>query len=829
MPTEAPATAPESQPSRGFVARLLDEARRVPPWWWALAFAVLLCLPRLARFGFWDPWELKLAEQARDIARSDNLFDATAGGKYPGSHALAMLLSALGIRLLGASELGARLPIALSAVGALLAVYWAGRGLLRPRAALLATLALGTMPLFVLEARQLTSDAPLIATLALALGALGRFAWPPDGRRRARDLAIALVSLALGTYAGGALLGFVLPVLAIVAALIIGYGLTPNASDVVIADGTGPLSDAGVGRDIPADRPLGASTLHPGARGGAWVVFAALGVAALVVLIVAMTHLVAGKYSWLLGGVPRGGAPTKTFEALIRQLGFGLFPWSAVAIFALARPLTRLDGDGGSTNTRLTFVSLYLLVFAGMGFALSGYLNVVQSDVRYVALPAIALAIGAFLDEALEGNSAEPVAGLLMAIGTLIIARDFFLSPEELASVHVNDKVKWPATIQLGWLFMAVGLVSATGIYCGLAARRRAVGNAPAVDRSSLGRIRKLFDRLSVTGGRYGLQTAVACAVVFAFYIAQGLVPRLSTHLSFKPVLESYAKFAQGGEKIGKYRIEGHGSTFYSKQTMVDLPTQDRVVQFLRDPGARVRDGPDRRSGGAGRRVQAGARPLLRRRRVVVAVPAAHQPARARAARRQPAVEKRLDAARGRPEREAALDLARAAVVHVRRRHRAGGRGLPAIRPPAGQDPARPHLPHQGEGAGQLQDLPALRRARRAARHRRPRSAEQGVRDQLLAARRIHPGSLRHRRAVDDHPRRDLHGVHGFLAGGRGQAPEGDAGQPRRRRSRSPRHNRDQVDWTHCESTRQREAAQGRIGDAPTGGAPAPTAAFTRA
>jgi hypothetical protein len=75
--------------------------------------------------------------------------------------------------------------------------------------------------------------------------------------------------------------------------------------------------------------------------------------------------------------------------------------------------------------------------------------------------------------------------------------------------------------------------------------------------------------------------------VVFAFYLAYGIVPRLSTHLSFKPVLESYAKFAQAGEKIGKYHIEGHGSTFYSKQTMVELPSQDRVVAFLRDP-ARV-------------------------------------------------------------------------------------------------------------------------------------------------------------------------------------------------------------------------------------------------
>jgi hypothetical protein len=567
------------------VARLRDEARRLPPWAWALVFAVAICLPRLARFGFWDPWELKLAEQARDVALSGHLFDPTAGGKYPGGHALATFLSALGIKIFGPSELGARLPITLAAIGALMAVYWAGRGLLRPRAALLATLALGTMPLFVFEARQLTSDAPLIATLALALGALGRFAWPPDGKRRGRDLAIALVSLALGIYAGGALLGFVLPVLAITAALIIGYGLKANADPGEIADGTAPLSAPGIGADVPSDRVLGASTLRPGAP--AFIPLVLLAVVAAGLALFALTHLVAGKYSWLLGGVPRSGAPTKTFDALIRQLGFGLLPWSAVAIFALARPLTRLDGDGGSTNSRLAFVSLYLLVFAGLGFAISGYLTVVQGDVRYVALPAIALALGAFLDEALEGNSAEPVAGLVMAIGTLIIARDFFLAPEELASVHVIEKVKWPPTIAIGpWLF-GVGLVAAAALAGGLAARPRALGKMPSPDRASRGPIRRGAEDVYLFAGRYGLQLSIACAALFALYLAQSLVPRLSTHLSFKPVLESYTKFAHGGEKIGKYRIEGHGSSFYSKQTMVELPTQERVVQFLRDP-ARV-------------------------------------------------------------------------------------------------------------------------------------------------------------------------------------------------------------------------------------------------
>jgi hypothetical protein len=588
--TEAPAPAPAPPTASGSgpgpFGRLADELGRVPTWAWALAFAVVLCLLRVSRFGFWDPWELKLAEQARDVALSRHFFDPTAGGKYPGGHALSMLLSALGIAVLGASELGARLPIALSGVGALMAVYWAGSGMFRPRAALLATLVLGTMPLFALETRQLTSDAPLVAVLALALGGFGRFAWPPDGRRRERDLLIGMVSVVVATYAGGALLGLVLPAFSIVASVIIGWGLRPNPPGTEIADGTGPLSASGIGRDVPADRPLGASALHPGAR--AFWPFAVLGLTAVALLIVAITGLVAGKYSWLLGAVPHAGAPTRTFDALIRQLGFGLFPWSAVAIFALARPLTRLDGEpdgaGATTNNRLAFASLYLLVFAGLGFAVSGYLNAVANDVRYVALPAIALAVGAFLDEALEAESAEPVAGLVMMVGTLIVARDFFLAPEELASVHVAEKVRWPGAIQLGSLFLWFGFISAAGLAASLAARPRALGKSATPAAGGRGPVRRFIDDAYLFGGRFGLQISVGCAVVFALYLTQSLVPRLSTHLSFKPVLESYAKFAHEGEKIGKYRIEGHGSSFYSKQTMVELPSQERVVSFLRDP-----------------------------------------------------------------------------------------------------------------------------------------------------------------------------------------------------------------------------------------------------
>ena len=564
--------------------RLRAAIGRVPTWAWALAFSLALCLPRLGSSGFWDPSELKLAEQAREISRTDHIFDPTADGRYPNRPPLDLSLAALGIKIFGASELGARLFFALTALGALMAVYWAGAGLLRRRAGLLATLVLGTTPIFVLEARQLTSDAPLIAALALTLGALGRYAWPPGGRRRRRDLALGVVGLLAGALTGGALSGVVLPLLALVAALVIGYGLIPITA-AATDDGTGALSEDGIGPDVAADRPLGTSVWQLGAP-GFWP-FAVFAVAALVLLALGMTHVVAGKYSSMLGGVPKGGAPAHTFEALIRQLGFGLFPWSAVAVFALARPLIRLDGDttaGSRTNPRLAFVELYLLLFAGLGFALSSYREIALGDARYVALPAIALAVGAFLDEALEGLRPEPVAGLLMAMGTMIVARDFFLAPEDLASVHLFEKVRWPPTIVVGNLVLAVGFLAALGVYAGLAARGRAIGRIALPDLTGAGRIRRVATRLFVGIGRYGLQGAVACAIFFAFFLSQRIVPALSTHLSFKPVLESYAKFAHEGEKIGRYRVEGHGSSFYGKEVLVDLPTQDRVVAFLRDP-----------------------------------------------------------------------------------------------------------------------------------------------------------------------------------------------------------------------------------------------------
>jgi hypothetical protein len=560
----------------------IERLRRIPPIWWIALFAVVLVLPRLGSFGFWDPWELKIAEHARDMAASASVFDVTVDKRFTAEPPLDLVLSAIGMRVFSVGEFGGRLGNGLCAILALLAVYWAGLGLLRRRAAILSTLALGSLPLFVLESRQIVSDMPLVAALALTLGGLGRYAWPADGVRRLRDLLIACAGLGMGWLSGGALLGVVLPCLALTGSLLVGFGLRPRQPE----GASNALCAPGVGAHVRADVGFGRGLFLQGAPGRVpLLALAALGI--LLFILTLATGNVAGKFSLLLGGVPRAGTPATTFEFFVRQLGFGLFPWSALAVFALGRPLVRLGGGNEPEGDRLAFVGLYLLVFAAFGFALSSFFVLMTGEARFVALAPIALAIGALLDEALEGERAEPVLGLLVATGTMVVARDFVLTPEELASVHTLAKVKWPTALKMGPVFIGIGMLFAAGVYTGLATRGRALGRVALRDLGGAGVWRRRIEKAVVEAGRYGIQVAVGAAVLFAFVVGQYLVPTLSKHLSFKPLLESYSRFATHGERIGRYKVEAQGAGFYSRKEMVDLPTPERVGEFLRS-GDRV-------------------------------------------------------------------------------------------------------------------------------------------------------------------------------------------------------------------------------------------------
>jgi len=559
---------------------LANLAAKLPAWGWILLFGLVLIVPRLGSYGFWDPWELGGAERAREMAVKGTFFDPTVGDPkaWPAVPPLGPALQALGIKIIGTSELGARLPIALCGVGALLAIYWAGLGLFRKRTAVLAALAAGSMSMFVLEARQIVSDMPLIAALALTVGGMGRFAWPPDGKRRWSHVGVAAGALVIAFLAGGALFGVALPLLALLATAVVGYGLAPAA---VVEP---PLSAPGLGPDAPEGQPIGKSLLRPGGR--AFAVMAVAGLGALGLLIAAMVGHVAGQYSVLLGGTPKSGAPDKMFEALIEQLGFGLFPWGALAVFALGRGLLRVDDESAARSGRLVFGQLYLLFFAAFGYALSAYFVIMTGEGRYVALAPIALAIGALLDELLEGQRDEGVLGIVVAIGTVLVGRDLFQDPADIASMHINGKVTWPPGVNVGRPILILAALFSVAFYGGTAARARATGAEPGPDLSGARLWRRLVDRVWLGVGRWGLQATVVVALVWGLAFSHGLIPVLSRHYSFKNVLGTFNKYAESGAELAKYRVVAKGSSFYAKN-MQDLPSQQAAVDFLKKP-ARV-------------------------------------------------------------------------------------------------------------------------------------------------------------------------------------------------------------------------------------------------
>jgi 4-amino-4-deoxy-L-arabinose transferase-like glycosyltransferase len=457
-------------------------------------------LPGLGDFGLWEPWERTLADRAAALERG-----AQAGAERPG---LALLLPALGMQLLGVSEQAARLPGALLAVATLLAVAWAGWSLFSRAAGNIAALVLVGTPLFVLQGRQLTSDMALLLASALALGGLGRLARAEGPRARGVSIAAAAAGLGLAALAGGVLVGVVVPALAFGAAWLLG----------------------------------GARSASPPFRRLAPVV-ALVGVA--LVLITLMTPYRAGQSSWLLGGTPVFGPSSRSFEAAFRLLGFGLFPWSALALFAVLSPLAALDEDPPPEARSRAFGVLLLVFSVVFGLAAATLQLHLVGQAKLAVLPALALLLGRWLGDPEAAPPVNRVLGLVVATGTLILTRDLWLSPEELFSVHLPAKITWPPGLSVRPWVLALGLVFAAALLARLL--------WPAGDPGP-GRLPRLASRAR----RWAVPTLLLSAATFSLGIVLLVIPLLSRHFSQKRLHDTYR--AMGGGGLALYRMPREGS-----------------------------------------------------------------------------------------------------------------------------------------------------------------------------------------------------------------------------------------------------------------------------
>ena len=521
----------------------------------AVVLGACLFLPGIGRFGLWDPQEMKIADQARDVNRwsQQHGFDVTAGGKYAERPPLTMWLVSKSVGALGISETSARLPFAFMAILGLLAVYFLGATLFTRRAGLLAALALASAPGYILQARQLLSDTLLVVPSATAVLGAGLLLWPRGGKHTGVTIgvgaALTVVGLGLAYLAGGALLGVVIPLGAVALAALLAIGYRTSPADAP-AGGPGGLVLCGVGPHFPAGAPARTGTLIP---------LCVLGGLALIVAGVTVMHVVgATRYSPLVGSVPAKATAVVSWDYFLKQVGFSFFPLSALAPFAFGRLLFTQSPEGG----RPAFAKLLVTTWAALAFFVATLYVWRYGDLRFPALPALALGVGALIDETLaRDDGPDPLFGFGVAMVAAILARDLFLYPEYLATNHLLETAKWPTGVNLAPAFVAIGLVFGAAGLAAFALR----GTWAAIGRVAA----------------YGL---LAITLLTSATIAFVVTPSLSKHYSQKVLFDRFQSLRRGGEPLAQYRIAGKGAAYYTRGEVKEIPSMPALLDYLRDP-----------------------------------------------------------------------------------------------------------------------------------------------------------------------------------------------------------------------------------------------------
>lgn len=531
----------------------LDLLRREGLWpLWVLVAAALIILPGLWSFGFWEPGEIAIADQARAEIEAPAASDEAPEAEIPSGPTRAERIAdarppltewaiGRGVRSVGVSELGARLPLALFGILAALVTFLLGRRLASPRAGLLSALVLLSLPLFLFQSRQLMSSIGAVLGGALLVLGLCGIAWPERDRdahppwRYALDVALIAAGALLSYYGARALLGLVVPLGAV--GLATAGALYTERHSALSAGNSGP----------PAARAVNGTWRWR--RTHLWIGAVLCIAAALAAFIIVFldvfeirdpvpgTRQILGKSfvpteepSAALGGVwTERDDLDATFDSLFHQLAFGLFPWIALIPVAAARLAL------GPRAGRRAWAGYVVFAWAFLAWVVATVMERKVGSVLYPALPAVALAVGMWLDDlftartrAAEDDLGDtrrrlgmpvrlPLVALFVLFAALVVAKDIQAFPDELTAVHVLDgSIKYPEGLGIKRAHMVFGVLFALSLSAGLWLWQ------PVVAGSSLRRT--LWYRLR----RFGPHVAAASVGAAAAALVGGLLlPRI--------------------------------------------------------------------------------------------------------------------------------------------------------------------------------------------------------------------------------------------------------------------------------------------------------------
>jgi 4-amino-4-deoxy-L-arabinose transferase-like glycosyltransferase len=522
-----------------------------------LGVLVLCCLSLVVPIvghGIWDPHELRSIDLGRRIAvhwfgaRELELAGVhnalpTRGEVDRGELPFASI--ALGLRLFGLSAWAGRLPLAVWGMLGLVATYLLVARLKDRATAALSVLVLATMPLYFVHARTMLGDIVTMASLAIAVSGLTLSLFDAASLRlRLAWFGLGLVGLAAGGFARGLLLGVAVPAL--------GVGLGWLVTRMASAARTEPVS-AMVGGVVLA--------IASGAS--------AFGLLALRRALDEPEHFVVALG---FGVSPPASAPT--FDAVVHQLGHGLFPWSALLPPALARVTLSARGDDAASARGVGLTAIATMLVA-VGVTAWGGIAPFAGVLPFGAVAPLAVLLAIVLREFDLGAPASRTFGLFAAALAVLLLVDFRNFPEELLGVFGLGPLKFPESFrEVGSRALAVGTFgAAAGLF--LVTQERASRDAPAyaVDEH-LGYFRALRD---LWNGNLLFGLLVVEAAAFGFFAFDVLGRHVAALERFVTQSELLRPLATWG--------------FLVVPVLVALPVLARVVRDALRLVDRARDG----------------------------------------------------------------------------------------------------------------------------------------------------------------------------------------------------------------------------------------------
>jgi 4-amino-4-deoxy-L-arabinose transferase-like glycosyltransferase len=265
------------------------------------------------------------------------------------------------------------------------------------------------------------------------------------------------------------------------------------------------------------------------------------------------------------------------FDYFLRELGYAMLPFIALcpAAFMWAtfrrKPVAADAAAGGPPDRRQEIFWLGAIWFA------SSYAVVSLSITKFhhyilPALPGLALALGCFLDDLLEG--ARQTA---MARGRLAAAAALVGLP--LLALALHDLARSPQSAQLFiWLFSYDYVNTPQGRPW-----------PPGLDyRTALVTFGLLFALPVAALAVHRLRSTALVglglvAVAFTYFLLDVFIPQTANHWSQKPLIaEYYRQRRSPDERLVAWQMFWRGETFYTKNEIFEGPYDKRTV-FLGD------------------------------------------------------------------------------------------------------------------------------------------------------------------------------------------------------------------------------------------------------